>query len=229
MSAQPGCGVGVGTPDSAPSQQPPALPGAVLVWAASGAATGAPRAATVCMENTVQRVRGPSTAPKRWVDPPCPTPPLPPGPLPSKVLSGLLRPGGHPGAWPGGLSSGRGPGGPPSGASGLGEPFGPPRAEPSAFPGEHSSRWGPGIADGVQATDSIHPPGLACLLPLLARAARTTAEAASVPGGGGWGLGPHSLPGPAGGQVPDPPVSLATGHLLPPGLVPGPQGLTHPL
>ena len=65
MSAQPGCRVGVGTLDSAPSQQPPALPGAVLVWAASGAATGAPRAATVCMENTVQRARGPSTAPKR--------------------------------------------------------------------------------------------------------------------------------------------------------------------
>lgn len=75
MSAQPGFGVGVGTADSASSQQHPALPGAMLVWAASGAATGAPRAATVCMENAVQRVRGPSTAPKRWVDPPCPTPP----------------------------------------------------------------------------------------------------------------------------------------------------------
>lgn len=134
--------------------------------------------------------------------------PLPPGPLPSKALSGLLWPGGHPGAWPGGLSSGRGLGGPPPGASGLGEPFGPPCAEPSAFPGEHSSRWGPGADDGVQAADGIHPLGLACLLPLLAGAARTTAEAASIPGGGGWGLGPHSLPGPAGGQVPNPQSQL---------------------
>ena len=61
-----------------------------------------------------------------------------------------------------------------------------------------------GAANGIQAADGIHPPGLACLLPLLAGAARTTAEAASIPGGGGWGLEPHSLPGPAGGQVPDP-------------------------
>ena len=172
-------------------------------------------------EDHLQHPRG------EWIHP-APHPPAP-GPVPSKALSGLLWPGGPPGAWPGGLSSGRGLGGPPPGASGLGEPFGPPRAEPSAFPGEHSSRWGPGADDGIQAADGIHPLGLACLLPLLAGAARTTAEAASIPGGGVWGLRPHSLPGPAGGQVPDPPVSLAAGHLLPPGLVPGPRGLTCPL
>lgn len=109
----------------------------------------------LCAWRTLSEGEGPSTAPG-WVDPPCPTPPCPQA-LAFKVLSGLL-----PARWTSrcvarGLSSGRGPGWAPFWCQWAGRPFGPPRAEPSAFPGEHSSRWGPGIADGVQATDSIHP------------------------------------------------------------------------
>lgn len=71
MSASPDCWVSVATSDSAQPEQPPVPPGAVLVWEASGDATGAPRAAAVCMESTAQRARGPSIAPRRWVGPAC--------------------------------------------------------------------------------------------------------------------------------------------------------------
>lgn len=133
------------------------------------------------------------------------------------MLRGLLSPGGHPGTWPRGLSPGRGPGKPPPGARGLGEPLGPACTEPSAFPGECPQGQGTrtaGAGAGSVADGVPHPPGPACLLPLLARAARRTAEAAGLPGGDGRGRGPPLLPGPAGGQLPA--VSHATGCLVQP-------------
>lgn len=68
-------------------------------------------------------------------------------------------------------------------------------------------------------------PGSACLLPLLAGAARRTPEAASIPGRDGWGCRPRLLPGPAGEQ---PSAALpAIGCLLQPSpLVPSLQRLT---
>lgn len=57
VSSGPGWGVGVGTPGGTQPEHPTAPPGAVLVWAASGDATGAPRAASVCTGSTAQRAR----------------------------------------------------------------------------------------------------------------------------------------------------------------------------
>lgn len=71
VSAGPSCWVGVVSPDGAPPERPPVPPGAVLVWAAAGGATGAPRAAAVCTGNAARRARGPSTVPNRWAGPAC--------------------------------------------------------------------------------------------------------------------------------------------------------------